>query len=120
MVVAVAASETMHSVYERHSQASAANAAQTVTVTGRRYRLMLVTCKYSAAPTQAGVTIGVDSGVAAAYDATFLTGSANAQTTVYVPPMDMVINADDGWTITAPAGGVGITSQIVVYVEVMS
>jgi len=119
MVVAIADTITGARAFERHSQASAANTAQTVTVTGKRHRLMFATCVYSAAPTQAGVTFGVDSGVGAAYDATLSTGAANAQVSAYIPPQDMVLHPTDGWVVTAPAGGVAITSAIAVYVEVV-
>lgn len=79
------------------------------------FRIFFVTCKYSAAPTQTGVTIDLDSGVDAAYDTLLATGVANAQNTVYFPDGDLKIADDDGVNVTAPAGGVGITASIAIY-----
>lgn len=102
----------------RYSDASTANAIGTVTTpVGQQLRLICVLVKYSAPPTQAGVTVELDSGVGAAYDGTLLTGSANAQTTVHIPTNDFIITDTDAIKVTAPAGGAGITSQISVHVE---
>lgn len=103
---------------DRHSDASTANAPLTVTVQGQAgRRLVQVLVKYSAAPTQAGVTTEMDSGAGAAYDTTLNTGAANAQSTVYNPGGTIIIGSDDAIRVTAPAGGAGITSQISVYTE---
>src|SRR5574341_350220 len=102
----------------RHSDASTANNALTVTVPGLSgRRLIQVLVKYSAAPTQTGVTTEMDSGVGAAYDTTLNTGAANAQSTVYNPGGTILVGNDDAIRVTAPAGGIGITSQISVYTE---
>lgn len=102
----------------RHSEASAANTALTVSVGGHAgKRLLQVLVKYSAAPTHAGVTTELDSGAGAAYDTTLNTGAANAQNTVYNPGGTLLIGSDDAIKVTAPAGGAGITSQISVYTE---
>lgn len=100
----------------RHVETGAANTSLTVTVpASAARRLVLVTVKYSAAPTQAGVTTTLDSGAGAAYDAVLNTGSANAQTTVYLPAGDLLFGDDDALVIVAPAGGVGITAAVAVY-----
>lgn len=118
MALATKTTSSVARQIRRYSDASTANAIGTVTTpTGQTMRLIAVTVKYSAAPTQAGVTIGIDSGIGAAYDATLSTGSANAQTTVYVPTTDLIIADDDAFVVSAPAGGGVITSQIAVYVE---
>ncbi len=106
--------------YRRFPDQSAANSALSVaTQTGKAMRLLFVAVKYSAAPTQAGVTVDLDSGAGAAWDTNLFTGSANAQDTVYVPDGEIRIADDDAISVTAPAGGTGITSQISVYVELL-
>lgn len=103
---------------ERLSEASAADTAKSLsTPVGKSRRLVFATVKYSAAPTQAGVTVKIDSGAGAAYDAVLLTGSANAQTTVHIPSDDLIICDDDIIKVTAPGGGGVITSQIAIYTE---
>lgn len=77
----------------------------------------MVTVKYSAAPTQAGVTTELDSGIGSAYDTTLNTGTANAQNTVYIPGDAVKYGKDDSIRVTAPAGGAGITSSISIYTE---
>lgn len=81
------------------------------------YRLLATMCAYSAAPTQAGVTTKLDSGAGADYDSTLNTGSANTQYTNYVPTVEVLLGTDDGAVVTAPAGGVGITASVVIYLE---
>lgn len=101
--------------YVRVSEASAANTALTLTaLLGVAFRLIAVLVKYSAAPTQAGVSTIYDSGVGAAYDTTLNTGAANAQSTAFNPTNDIVVAEDDAIAVTAPAGGAGITSQITI------
>ena len=103
---------------ERLSEASTANTSKSLsTPTGKPRRLIFATVKYSGAPTQAGVTFDLDSGAGAAYDANLSTGSNNAQTSVYIPSDDLIICDDDVIKVTAPAGGAGVTSQIVIYTE---
>lgn len=114
MVVAVSKSSTLGAAIERHSQASAADTAQTVAVAGAK-RLLMVVVKYSAAPTQAGVTTTLNSGAGAAYDAVLDTGSADAQTTVYLPAVELPFLDDDSIDVAAPAAGGVITSTIAVY-----
>jgi len=101
---------------QRHVETGAANTSLTVTVpadTARR--LVAVLVKYSAAPTQAGVTTTLDSGAGAAYDTLLNTGAANAQNTVYIPAGDLLFGEDDAIVIVAPAGGAAITAAVSVY-----
>lgn len=103
---------------ERHVETGAANTALTVTVAaGAARRLLAVLVKYSAAPTQAGVTTTLDSGAGAAYDTLLNTGAANAQNTAFLPAADFKFGTDDALVIVAPAGGVGITASVSVYTE---
>jgi len=102
----------------RYTDVSAANTLLALTIAGgigRRFLHSVV--KYSATPVQAGVTVGLDSGVGAAYDGTFNTGTANAQTTVYQPVGGLLFGGDDAIVVTAPAGGGVITAAISVYTE---
>lgn len=98
---------------------SAAASSDTLTSpsTGRR-RLKYVTVAYSGTPTQAGVTISIDSGLGAGYDCVLTTGSANARYTVYVPAEDVVTLLDgDAVLVSAPSGGGALTSAIVIVTE---
>jgi hypothetical protein len=77
--------------------------------------LVMVTVHYSAAPTQAGVTVTLNSGAGAGYDTLLTTGTANAQNTVYLPSAPLFIAPDDVIDVSAPAGGGVITSSISIY-----
>lgn len=100
----------------RHVETGSANTQLVVTVPGGSgRRLLQVLTKYSAAPTQAGVTTEIDSGAGAAYDSTLNTGAANAQNTAYVPQEKPMVGNDDAIRVTAPAGGIGITASVSVY-----
>jgi len=97
--------------------ASGANAIGTVSspdISGTQL-LVMVTTKYSAAPTQAGVTVTLNSGAGAAYDTVLDTGSANIQSSVFLPSAPIFIAADDVIDVSAPAGGGVITSASVIY-----
>lgn len=97
---------------------SAANTALAVTVpSGAARRLVMVAVKYSAAPTQTGVTTELDSGTGTDYDTTLNTGTANALNTVYIPGDAVKYGKDDSIRVTAPAGGAGITSSVSIYTE---
>ena len=103
---------------ERLSEASAADTSKSLsTPSGKARRLVFASVKYSAAPTQAGVTFDLDSGAGAAYDVNLNTGSANAQSTVFIPSNDFIISDDAVIKVTAPGGGGVITSQIVIHTE---
>lgn len=100
---------------KRYNGVSAANTAKSVsTDVGKRLLLQQVTVAYSAAPTQAGTTVVLDSGLGAGYDCTLSTGTANARYTVYKPDTAIIINEDDIITVTAPAGGGVITASIII------
>lgn len=101
----------------RHVETGAANTQLTVTVpsSGAARRILLVVVKYSASPTQGGVSTSLDSGAGASYDVALNVGSANAQHNTYVPVSEVVIGADDGLVVIAPAGGVGITASVSIY-----
>lgn len=97
---------------------SAANTTQTVSTTpGRLKKLVQVTVKYSAAPTHSGITVTLNSGGGAAYDAELTASAANDQDFVYVPNPPITITQDDQVDVSAPAGGAGITSSVVIEVE---
>lgn len=113
--------EKMRSNIERQIETGSANTALTVTMTnpGRPFRLVAVTCAYSAAATQAGVVTTLDSGGGAGYDTTLNTGSANARYTVFIPTNDLKLGDDDVIVVDAPAGGVGVTASVAIYIEVL-
>jgi hypothetical protein len=97
--------------------ASGANAIGTVSspdISGTQ-QLIMVTTKYSATPVQAGVTVTINSGAGAAYDTVLDTGTANLQSSVFLPSAPIYIHADDVIDVSAPAGGGVITSASVVY-----
>lgn len=108
-------------VVQRWSGTGTANQTDTLTGTaiGRGFveRLAYVTVRYSAAPTQAGVTVSLDSGLGSSFDATLHTGSANAQETVYLPDGNVYLLPDDAVLVSAPAGGGGITASIAIVTE---
>jgi hypothetical protein len=118
MVIATETTSSLNRAVSRHTDASTANAAVTLTTpTGRPVRLLGVFVKYSAAPTQTGVTVEIDSGAGAAYDTTISTGSANVQNNQYIPTQELIISATDAIRVTAPAAGGAVTGQISVYTE---
>ena len=117
MALTTTKSEGLTSEIERSVEQGAANTLLTSSLTGRRRKLLAVTCKYSSAPTQAGVTVTLDSGAGGIYDAVLLTGTANAQTTVFLPTVPIPILVDDAIVVAAPAAGVGITAAVAIYTE---
>lgn len=104
----------------RLTEAGSADTLLTSTMAARgfAFRLLSTIVKYSAAPTQAGAVTTLDSGAGAAYDAALNTGTANAQTTVYVPAGSPIFGSDDGLVVTAPAAGGVITATVTIYIEV--
>lgn len=96
---------------------SAANTAKTVSTPdiGGAQQLLYYTVRYSAAPTQTGVIGTLNSGAGAGYDAPLNTGSANAQTTVYLPDGVVILAPDDVLDVLAPAAGGVITSSVAIY-----
>ena len=102
----------------RHTGTGAANTEFSLIVThAGSGRVNCVCAKYSAAPTQAGIKVVLDSGAGTSYDSTLHTGTANAQSTVYNPGGIIALGFDDALVVTAPAGGPGITAAISVYTE---
>lgn len=108
-------------VTHRFSGTSTSNQADTMTSTAcperSAQKLLYVTCTYSAAPTQAGVTVEIDSGAGTGFDATLSTGAANIQDTVWLPESEVWIVPGDAIRVSAPAGGAGITSNIVIALD---
>jgi len=103
----------------RFTEAGTANTNLTSSMAaqGCPFRLISVEIHYSAAPTQAGTTVTLNSGAGSAYDTVLDTGTANAQSTLYIPTHDCLFGADDGIDVTALAGGVGITAAVSIYIE---
>ncbi len=109
---------------ERTSGISTANNPVTVSAGGGaagandgvRRRVKYVTVAYSAAPTQTGVTMTVNSGVGAGYDTLIIGGSANIRYTYYEPE-NLVLLGDDTLDVIAPAAGGVITASIVIVCE---
>lgn len=100
---------------------SGANAPQTIATAAAANvnRLNFVSCTYSAAPTEAGVTITIISASGSAYNIVINTFAANLQNNFYLPVMDLLILPGDTVSVTAPAGGAGVTSSIVIATESM-
>lgn len=94
--------------------ANAATSVSTAAATGT-FQLVMVTAKYSGAPTQTGVTVTLNSGAGAGYDTLLTTGTANAQSTVYVPAGPVFLSVDDVIDVVAPAGGGSLTSSVAIY-----
>ena len=98
------------------SQTSAGNTAQTVSTDGAQpYRVLFATVRYSAAPTQTGVVVTLNSAIAAAYDTALETGAANTQDHFFQPTTDLDIHSDDVLDVLAPAAGGAITSAATIY-----
>jgi hypothetical protein len=87
---------------------------------GKKYRLLSVFTAYSAAPTQAGVTVTLNSGAGAGFDVVLNTGTANARYTNYIPGGELIIGPDDQIDVSAPAGGGVITNSTTIYCEELS
>ena len=103
---------------ERHSDASAGDTALTLsTPSGQPRRVLSVTVKYSAAPTQTGVAATLNSGVGAAYDTVLDTQAANLQNNFWQPSEPLILMGDDVLDVLAPAAGGVITSQITINTE---
>lgn len=110
----------------RYSGTGTANQADSLTSTavpvGGSQRLLYVTVTYSAAPTQTGVDVTLDSGLGAAFDAVLLDGSdsgiADKRYTVFIPDGDLWLSKGDAIKVDAPAAGGVITASIVIALEV--
>jgi hypothetical protein len=117
MAVTTVVSGSFFSAWERSVETGGANAILTSTLTGKRRKLLAVTCVYSGAPTQAGVTVTLTSGGGTAYNIVLNTGTGNAQSTLYLPAVPFPIMADDTITVAAPAGGGILTAAIAIYTD---
>lgn len=82
-------------------------------------RLLYVTVKYATAPTQAGVTVTLNSGAGAAYDTLLTTGTANALNTFYLPGSEVLMMSDDVIDVVAPSGGGAIVANVAIYTEIL-
>lgn len=107
--------------YVRYSGTGTANQSDTLTSTapgkGFGQKVKYVTVAYSAAPTQTGVTITLDSGLGAAFDTTLFTGSADARYTFWLPDHEVPLHGDDKILVSAPQAGGSITASIVIVLE---
>jgi len=96
---------------------SAANTLQTVSTATEPCKVLFVTVHFSAAVTQ-DVTCTLNAGAGAGYDTVLETISlVNAQDGVWFPDSDVIIRNDDQLDVTAPAGGAGVTSAIMIYTQ---
>ena len=104
--------------YCRSSGAGAADTEATLTTTrGVPCLLKRVHVHYSGAVTQAGVTVGVDSGLGTNYDHLLHTGAADVVDTVYNPEGDGdLLSPGDEVVVVAPAGG----ATDVAYIQVLT
>lgn len=104
----------------RYSGTGASNTDATLTsdvvAEHKAQRLCSVSFKYSGAATQAGTTVVKDNGLGSGFDATYNTGTANAQTTVYVPDGDIWLFPGDAIAALALAGG-AVTATIEIVLE---
>ena len=97
-----------------------ANTALSVsTEVGSRYLVHQVVVSYSANPTQTGVVVSLDSGLGADYDAVLSTDDANVRYSTFSEYLikPFIVMENDILTVTAPAGGAGITSAISILAE---
>lgn len=103
------------------SQTSAAHASQTLaTATGLKRRILFVTCQYSSA-VSLSVTITLISALGAGYNTTLATlvFSSN-QSGLWVPATSrFVLAPGDQLQVVAPDGGVGVTSAVAIYDEIL-
>lgn len=103
------------------SGTSAANAPQTVTTpTGTRRRVKFVTIHYSAA-VNVTATLTLVSALGAGFNTILysivLAGASDA---LLFPDGNLDIAAGDSLSLLAPAGGVGITSSVVIYTDILA
>jgi len=105
---------------ERTTQQSAAHQAQTLTVaSGLKRRLLQVTVHYSASVT-VNVTVTLTSGAGSAWNTVLDTIALSAaQDGVSTKVIGMELAPDDSLTVTAPDGGVGVTSAVAVYAQII-
>lgn len=105
----------------RYYGTSTANQADTLTTvvvpTGGSQRLLYCSVNYSAAPTQAGVTVEIDRAEGATYDDLLHTFTANGQRNTYVGDPEIWLLPGDAIRLSAPAGGGVITAACSITME---
>lgn len=100
------------------TETGVANTLLTASITlSNMKRVLGIFCSYSAAPTQAGVSIEFVAVAGAAFRHQLNLGAANARHTNWFPPSDFVLGTNDVLEVIAPAGGVGITASVTVIIE---
>jgi hypothetical protein len=113
-------------VIERWSQASAGDTQQTCSTNPaadpraavQPRHLLAVYVTYSDVVTL-DVTVTLDSGLGSAYDCLFASlPFAAGKAGVYLPSSPLPLMSDDIVAVVAPAGGVGVTSQIIIVSEI--
>lgn len=106
---------------EQTNGASAANSPLVLTSpTGRFRKLLYVVVVYSATPVHSGISVSLKSGISAALDITLSFSSANAVNLLYTVPADVMCLPRGDWIqVSAPAGGVGLTSQAKIISELL-
>lgn len=89
---------------------------------GIHRRLLYAQVYYNGVTTQTGVIFTLDSGAGAAYDVVQSTGAANAQLTTFTPSLLYLIASatPDQLVITCPAGGPGVTANVIMVFEEIS
>lgn len=97
---------------------SGANGIGTASTTaGKKYRLIQVCTAYSGSPTQAGVTVTLNSGLGGGFDTVLNVGTANARYTTFIPSSELIFGPEDTIDVSAPAGGGSLTSSTSIYCE---
>lgn len=99
------------------SGANGIGTASTSSGLGKKYRLIQVCTAYSGSPTQAGVTVTLNSGLGSAFDTVLNTGTANARYTTFIPSSELIFGPDDQIDVSAPAGGGSLTNSTSIYCE---
>jgi hypothetical protein len=100
------------------SGASAANAAQTVSVApGKTFRILWVSVNRSGAGSGGALNLGIDSHLGATFDIAVLATVAAAAEQFWQPSGDLILNKDDEFDAAVEAGGSGITTHCVVAYE---
>lgn len=101
-------------------QSTANNPVTVTTATGLKRRALFVTVKYSGAVTQ-NVTVKLLSALGSAWNTLLATIALNANTDGLwsAPHARFTIAPGDSIQVVAPAGGVGITSAVAIYDEIL-
>lgn len=88
-----------------------------VVAEGGSQRVLYTSVNYSGSPTQAGVTVEIDSFIAAAYDVLLQTHIANGQKNTYVGDSEIWLLPGDAIRVSAPAGGGSLTAACLIVLE---